>query len=353
MHPLATFYKGKRILVTGHTGFHGGWLVAWLKLLGAQVCGYGLPPGTRPNFFDATLLDRGITSIFGDVRHRNSLTNAFTEFQPEIVMHCAAQVNRQSANLEPVETFSTNVMGTVHILEEARLTDSVRAVVIAGWVGDCGPPDRSPASREEVPLEVTDTQNASFACAELASSAFNNSFFQNTRKAAATARTADAIGGGDWGENRLVPDVVRAITSGESIVAGEDSMVCVWHVLESVRAYLLLAKKLFEGGQQYSGAWNFGPKNEHVTTASVAKTLITSFGMGEIEPAGGNRIQQQNPVPHLDTQRAQTQLSWAQTLPLDQAITWTSEWYRAFYADPASAWRTTEDQLQNYMRLMK
>lgn len=351
-HPSATFYKGKRVLVTGHTGFHGGWLVAWLKLLGAQVCGYGLPPASRPNFFDATLLDRGITSIFGDVRDRTSLTNAFTEFQPEVVVHCAAQVNGQSADCEPVESFSTNVMGTVHVLEETRLTDSVRAVVIASCDQRPVPQVSSSSSREEIPPEPRDLRDASLAGGELASEAFHNRFFQKARKAAAVARTAEAIGGGDWGEHRLIPDMVRAITSGDPVPAGEDSSVCLWHVLESVRAYLLLGERLFECGHQYSGSWNFGPQNNPVTRSSVAKALMESLGMGATDPATDTRTQPKKPAPHCDTQRAQIELAWAQTLQVDQAITWASEWYSAFYADPASAWRTTEDQLRTYMRLM-
>src|SRR4051794_32837538 len=129
-HSFPDFYRGKRVLVTGHTGFEGGWTAAWLKQMGAQVCGFGLPPATRPNFFDATILDRGMTSVFGDVRDRNALASTFTEIQPEIVIHCAARTSQQSSLREPVDTFSINVMGTVHILEEARLTHSVRAIVL-------------------------------------------------------------------------------------------------------------------------------------------------------------------------------------------------------------------------------
>ena len=211
-HPFTDFYKGKRVVVTGHTGFQGGWVVAWLKLLGAQVCGYGLPPASRPNFFDATLLDRGITSIFGDIRDRNSLANMFTEFQPEIVIHCAAQTSPQSWDREPVDAFSTNVMGTVHILEEARLTHSVRAVVLAS--SESCSVDEPQSQREDGARDARDLYGASLASAELASSAFNKSYFQKTSTAVATACAADAIGGGDWREGHTIPDLVRAITSG-------------------------------------------------------------------------------------------------------------------------------------------
>ena len=166
-HSFSDFYRGKRVLVTGHTGFEGGWAVAWLKLLGAQVCGYGLPPATRPNFFDATILDRGMTSIFGDIRDRNSLANTFTELQPEIVIHCA-QINPAQSFREPVDAFSTNMLGTVHMLEEARMTPSVRAMVLAGSRA-CD--DRQTGATRDV--EQCQLYRASMESAEIARSAFN------------------------------------------------------------------------------------------------------------------------------------------------------------------------------------
>src|SRR5439155_25011136 len=197
-------YRGQRVLVTGHTGVQGGWLVAWLKLLGAKVCGYGLPPSSRPNFFDATLLDRGITSVFADVRDCESLANAFAESQPEIVFHTAAQslprpsygkpVETFATYGKPVETFATNVMGTIHVLEEVRLTNSVRAVVIV-TSGSCYENrDWFWSYREEDALGGSDSYSSSMACAEVATSAYIREFFHSTKTAAATARTGNLIG---------------------------------------------------------------------------------------------------------------------------------------------------------------
>lgn len=349
-HPFAAFYRGKRVLVTGHTGFQGGWLVAWLKLLGAQVCGYGLPPATRPNFFDATLLDRGITSIFGDIRDRNSLANTFTEFQPEIVVHAAAQASPPLSNREPVDTFSTNVMGTVHVLDEARLTHSVRAVVLVSSASCYMHRDRS--LHEEDSLGAHDSYAASIACAELAASGFTASFFQNTRTAIATSRAPDAIGGGDWGEGRMVPDLVRALVSEQPSVLREGGDIALWHVLESHRAYLLLAQQLFECGQQYSGAWNFGPHDDDMISGSaLAKNFIDLWGAGEVTLEPETSVRGRSPTPRLSTRKAQKELGWSSALGPDQTIAWTVEWYRAFYADTSSACRTTENQLQQYMRI--
>jgi len=278
-HPLSDFYRGKRVLVTGHTGFHGGWLVAWLKMLGAQICGFGLPPSTRPNFFDANILDRGITSIFADIRDRNGLANAFADFQPEIVIHCAAQTNLESAHRDPVQTFATNVMGTVHVLEEARLTGSVRALVIAtraekyadrGWFW---------GNDQQDILDSSEPSSSSFACAELATSAYIESFFRTSKSAVATARSTELIGGGDWADGRVVPDVLRRIISGEKIVLRNSPAKAWLHVLDAAGAYLFLSQKLYEEGHAHSGAWNLaGAVSDMMTSQQLAETFVKNWG---------------------------------------------------------------------------
>lgn len=345
---LAEFYQGKRVLVSGHTGFAGGWLAAWLKQLGAKVSGYGSPPSTRPNFFDATLLDRGMTSIFGDLRDREALANIFAESQPEIVIHYAAQVSAQREQLDPVEAFATNVMGTVHILEEARHIEPLRAVVIATsdkCYGNGG------SHSEEDPVRGDDPYTSSAACVELAVSAYIGSFFHDTKTAVATARTGSAIGGGDWADGELVPDLVRGIFSAQQTVISEPSAVRPWqHVLEPVRAHLLLAQQLFERGQDLSGAWNFGPRDEDaIAPRQLAERFVRQWGAGKL--AFNQHETASEPAVRLNTQKAQTHLGWKPVLPLEDAIVWTVEWYKAFYADPASSPRTTEDQIQRYMRL--
>jgi CDP-glucose 4,6-dehydratase len=347
-HPFADFYRGKRVLVTGHTGFEGGWAVAWLKFLGAQVCGYGLPPATRPNFFDATLLDRGMTSIFADIRDRNSLANMFTEFQPEIVVHCAAQTSPQSWDREPVDAFSTNVMGTVHILEEARLTHSVRAIVL---VSSDSCQHEVHSAPEANGTGANDLLSATMASAELARSAFNKSFFPKTGTAVATARIAPAIGGGDWREGHLVPDLVRSIASGEPVPASKEKEreLRIWHVLEAVRACLLLARSLFER-QKSADVWDFAPSDEgRISASEFAKRFTALWNEAATAPQNNSSKPPQGPKSRAN--KASAELGWSPVLSSDQALTWTAEWYRSFCSDPSSTLRTTEDQLEQYMRM--
>jgi CDP-glucose 4,6-dehydratase len=349
-HPFAAFYRGKRVLVTGHTGFQGGWLVAWLKLLGAQVCGYGLPPTTRPNFFDANILDRGITSIFADLRDRNALAGAFAEFQPEIVIHCALQGDLQLLHNDPVQTFSTDVMGTVHVLEEARQTGSVHALVIAtragtykgsGWSRAYGGPH----------LDASETTCASHACAELATSAYIESFFSGTKTAVAIGRTSDLIGGGDWAGERTIPQAVRAITSDQPLVLHGARTASYQHVLEAAQAYLLLGCKLHEEGKLCSGAWNFTPADCDVMSAEQLIHTFARYWGVELASNSTNEASVNRPAALLDSSPSRTQFGWKPVLALDEAIAWTAEWYRGYYSDPASAGRVTEDQISHYMRM--
>ncbi len=346
-HSLHDFYRGKRVLVTGHTGFQGGWTVAWLKLLGAQVCGYGLPPISRPNFFDATLLDRGMTSIFADVRDRDALANAFAEFQPEIVLHCATRSTPQLAYREPTETFFINVLGTVFIIEEARLTGSVRAIVNIGGIEG----GLTSTPRDKGTLDVF---NATMACIELVGSAFSHSFLQTTSTAVATARAGEVIGGGDWREGRTVPNLVRSIMCGEPVDLSNGPALRTWHVLEAVCAYLSLARKLFENGHQHSGTWDFGPDSHHeIPAAQLAKNFVRLWDGAEGSAVDSKPEHTDSPAAELKASRKQAQLGWSNLLSKDEAIAWTVEWYRFFYGDASSAWRTTEQQIDRYMQMME
>jgi CDP-glucose 4,6-dehydratase len=344
-HSFADFYRGKRVLVTGHTGFEGGWTAAWLKLMGAQVCGYGLPPATRPNFFDATILDRGMTSVFGDIRDRNSLASTFTEIQPEIVIHCAARTSPQSSLREPVDAFSINVMGTVHILEEARLTQSVRAIVLMNTDSFLEHEVRS--TRETDEIGPNQLLSASVASAELARSAFTKVFFQKTATAVATARTADAIGGGDWREGRMVPDLVRAILSGQAVRANKEGKLGIWHVLEPVRACLLLAKNLFERGQKSAGVWDFAPGDGRISRTEFSEKFGALWNAAD----AGQSSSSKRPRSNSNSEKTQAELGWCPLLSPDQALGWTVEWYRGYCSDPGSTLKTTHDQIERYMRL--
>ena len=351
-HTLASFYRGKRVLVSGHTGFQGGWLVAWLKLLGAQVCGYGLPPATRPNFFDATILDRRITSIFADIRDRNALATAFSELQPEIVIHCATQAHPRTARCDPAQTFATNVMGTVHVLEEARQTESVRAVVITSRGEACEETGWFWGSRGQNFCGASDPILPSFCAAELATSAYIGSFFAKTKTGVGIARMANLIGGGDWAEGRLVADIVRNLGSDEAIVVHDDQATGWLHVLEAARIHLLLGKKLYEDGPRQSGAWDFTPtESDGMGSGELAKRFAEQWGDGNARI----ELRTDNPAPkafaRLNKNPLQAQLGWPPLLRLEEAIAWTVEWYRRYYSDPHSACRVTQEQIERFMRL--
>lgn len=346
-HSLADFYRGKRVLVTGHTGFEGGWTAAWLKLMGAQVCGYGLPPMTRPNFFDATILDRGMTSVFGDIRDRNSLAGTFTEIQPEIVIHCAARTKPSSCLREPVDVFSINVMGTVHILEEARLTPSVRAIVLMNT--DSYSRQEMRSSGEPGQDGPNQLLTASMDSTELARSAFTKVFFQRTGTSVATARTAHAIGGGDWREGRFVPDLVRSIISHQSIPAIQDKerKVRIWHVLEPVRGCLMLGKNLYERGQKSAGVWDFAPRVDRISASEFSEKFLALWKAGD-----KGQVTSSRPIPSTsNSEKTGAEPAWLPLLSNDQALAWTVEWYRGFCAEPASTPKTTHHQIDRYMVL--
>jgi CDP-glucose 4,6-dehydratase len=352
VHTLASFYRGKRVLVSGHTGFQGGWLVAWLKLLGAQVCGYGLPPATRPNFFDATILDRGITSIFADIRDRNALATAFSELQPEIVIHCATQTHTKIAWRDPVQTFATNVMGTIHVLEEVRQTESVRAVVITSRAKACEETGWFWGSPEQNFLGTSGPISPSLGAAELATSAYIGSFFAKTKTGVGIARMANLIGGGDWAEGRLVPDIVRNLGSDQSVVVHDDRATGWQHVLEAARTHLLLGKKLYEDGPWQSGAWDFTPaESDRMAPGELAKTFVEQWGEGKAQI----EFKADNSAPkafaRLNTNPWRAQLGCTPLFRLEEAIAWTVEWYRRYYSDPHSACRVTEEQIGRFMRL--
>ena len=347
------FYRGKKVLMTGHTGFKGGWLASWLKLLGANVIGFGLPPETKPNLFTAARVAEGMTSVFGDIRDLPALSAVLGQHHPEIVIHNAAQALVRRSYREPVETYATNVMGTVHVLEAARHTSSVRALVVVTsdkcydnreWVW---------GYREADPMGGHDPYSSSKGAAELVTAGYRKSFFsQNGSARVGSARAGNVIGGGDWSEDRLVPDIVRGISSGEPVVIRRPQSVRPWqHVLEPVRGYLVLAKRLFEGGRACADGWNFGPRDEDaIPVSELANRMVSLWGKGElkieVDPAAMHEAQ----YLRLSCDKARTQLGWRPLLTLDEALEWTVEWYRSYYRSPSTACSTTLAQMERYMR---
>jgi len=349
-HPFAAFFRGRRVLVTGHTEFPCGWLVAWLKALSAQVYAFGPPPATRPNFFDATLLDRGISSVFADIRNRNTLAEMFAQCQPEIVIHNANHVPAERAFRDPVEAFSSSLMGTVNVLEEARLTRSVRAVVIVTSALCYENRGAALSCREEDAIGGSDPHCASLAAVELAAAAYSRSFFQNTSTGVATARMTSVAGGGDWRENEVVPDMVREITGEQRVIVHNGAAIHpLLHVLDAAGACLLLAQRLYESGNVFSGAWNFGPQDgDSRTIREISEKFVSLWEGAELDP----ELQEEEELPRaiqLNTRKAQMHLGWTPRLGFDDALAWTAEWYRTFYSDPTSAGRNTEAQINQFM----
>ena len=351
---LWEFYSGKKVLLTGHTGFKGGWITIWLRLLGAEVIGFALPPDTEPNLFTAADVARGIVSIFGDVRDLRTVKQTFDQHRPEIAIHNAAQPLVRRSYRDPVGTYSTNVMGTVNVLEAARSNASVRSVVVITSDKCYENREWERGYKEDDALGGHDPYSSSKGAAELVAAAYRRSFSAGGDSAAiATARAGNVIGGGDWAEDRLIPDIVRGIASGAPVIIRRPDSIRPWqHVLEPLSGYLLLAQKLYEAGANYAEAWNFGPKaDDSITAADLASRVCARWGKGEL------RIQSDPNAPHeatylrLDCTKAVQRLAWSSRLRLDRALQWTVDWYRAFYERPSEPPRAvTEGQIRAYMQ---
>ena len=259
----AGFWRGKRVFLTGHTGFKGGWLAIWLESLGASVFGYALAPVTTPSLFEITRLDESVDSILADVRDAQKLSDAIRRAEPDIVFHLAAQPLVRASYRDPVETYSTNVMGTVHLLEAVRQTDSVRAVVVVTTDKCYDNREWEWGYRENDPLGGYDPYSSSKAAAELVTAAYRNSYFLASEVAAvASARAGNVIGGGDWSEDRLIPDIVRAVSDGKPVRIRNPDAIRPWqHVAEPLAGYIRLAQHLYTDGAGFAQAWNFGPED--------------------------------------------------------------------------------------------
>ena len=333
----AEFWSGKKVFLTGHTGFKGSWLSLWLQSLGANVTGYATAPPTKPSLFEEAKLAKGMTSLQGDIRDLDALCKAMKVALPEIVIHMAAQPLVRYSYANPVETYQTNVMGTVNLFEAVRQSGSVR-VVVNVTTDKCYENKEWPwGYRETEPMGGYDPYSNSKGCSELVTSSYRNSFFNPTdyqqhRVAVASARAGNVIGGGDWAEDRLLPDFLRSIISSEPVKVRSPNAIRPWqHVLEPLSGYLTLAEALWNHGPEFGEGWNFGPNDEDARTVLwIVNKMTQLWGEGASWEFEGS------PQPHeanflkLDISKARSALMWTPRWKLEYALEMITSWYKAW-----------------------
>ena len=329
-----SFWRGKRVFLTGHTGFKGSWLSIWLQSLGAEVTGYALQPPTTPNLFEVAGVTTGMTSVIADIRDLPTLQRAMQIAQPDIVIHMAAQPLVRLSYAEPVETYATNVMGTVHVLESVRHTPNVKAVV-AVTTDKCYENKEWPwGYRENEPMGGHDPYSSSKGCAEVVTAAYRTSFFQQYGVAVATARAGNVIGGGDWAADRLVPDILRAFEQNQPVIIRNPHATRPWqHVLEPLGGYLTLAERLYSDGQAYAEGWNFGPKDDDARPVQwIVESLVRSWGNGASWQQDGGVHPHEANYLKLDISKANARLGWRPRWSLGTALEHITTWHQAWLA---------------------
>jgi CDP-glucose 4,6-dehydratase len=326
------FWRGRRTLVTGHTGFKGGWLCLWLQVLGAELKGLALEPPTNPSLFEVASVAKHMDHSIVDIRDFEAISKLVVDFKPEIVIHMAAQPLVRQSYRQPIETYATNVMGTVHVLEAARACGSVKAIVNVTtdkcyenreWVW---------GYRENEPLGGHDPYSSSKGCAELVSNAYRSAFLKDTGIALATARAGNVIGGGDWATDRLVPDILRSLEKREPVLIRNPNSIRPWqHVLEPLFGYLLLAERLYTRGHDFAEAWNFGPRDEDACSVQfIVEHLCKRWGSDAtwaLQP--GTHPHEANFLK-LDISKARERLQWTPRWPLETALKHIVVWHQAW-----------------------
>lgn len=347
-------YKNRKVLITGHTGFKGSWLCILLNKLGADIYGYALEPPTSPSLYIEANIDEFVTSFIGDIRDLKYLQEVMVKVQPEIVIHMAAQPLVRESYKNPVETYAINVMGTVNLLEACRHTQSVKAIVNVTTDKCYENREWHWGYRENEPMGGYDPYSNSKGCSELVTASYRNSYFNpkdyhQHGVALATARAGNVIGGGDWAEDRLIPDFIRAITQGDEVKIRSPYAIRPWqHVLEPLSGYLILAAKLFTEGSKYTGAWNFGPEDKDAKNVEwVTRTIC------KLWEEGASFSVDTNPQPHeanylkLDCSKAKAELNWSPIWDIQTTLASIVDWNKS-YLKEENMRKVTEQQIETY-----
>lgn len=350
MKDILKKFAGRRVFITGHTGFKGSWLAFLLHEVGADVMGFALPPATKINHFDLLNLDKKIKHVAGDIRDGSLLADRLNEFQPEFVFHLAAQALVRPSYDDPATTFSTNVMGSVNLLDAVRKCESVRSLVYitsdkcyenVEWIW---------GYRENDALGGRDPYSASKAAAEIVFSSYDRSFFaQQPSLGVATARAGNVVGGGDWAVDRIIPDCIRAIEAGKPIYLRNPNATRPWqHVLEPLAGYLLLAMRLYEEPKQWGGSWNFGPSTHEVRSVQkVAEVIISHLGKGCIEVVESNDQVHEARLLQLNCDKAHQLLGWYPRWHVEQTLEATALWYKGIM-NGGNTEKITRSQIQEF-----
>jgi CDP-glucose 4,6-dehydratase len=344
------FWTNRRVLITGHTGFKGSWLSLLLRRLGAEVTGYALPPHTDPSLFESAGVADETTSILADIMDLRGLRTVVSNSRPDVVIHMAAQSLVPTGYAEPVETYAVNVMGTVHVLDAVREAPSVRAVVVVTSDKCYANQELARGYREDDPLGGDDPYSSSKGAAELVTAAYRQSFFLQGSTAIASARAGNVLGGGDWSEARLVPDVLRAAFGGGELVLRYPEAIRPWqHVLDPLNGYLMLAERLAAGHREACRAWNFGPDPaDNRPVGEVVDQLVATIDRPISVRQGASPVNKESLTLLLDATAARTELGWAPCLDLETTLRWIAEWHRGF-ADGGSARDLTDTDIDRFL----
>ena len=348
---MHNFWQNKKVFLTGHSGFKGSWLALWLQQMGAEVYGFSLAPTTKQNLFTLARIDNTMTSEFGDVRDFHSLRKSIESFQPEFVFHLAAQPLVRQSYSDPIETYSTNVMGTVNLLEIARSVASVRTIVNVTTDKCYQNREWLWGYRENEPMGGHDPYSASKGCAELVTNSYIKSFFDNSGVGLASARAGNVIGGGDWSDDRLLPDILASLSDGKVARIRNPTATRPWqHVLEPLCGYLQLAMKLYQQPEKHSGGWNFGPKDIDCREVGwIANKVCSEWGQGASWTSDEGIGPHEARYLKLDISKATTLLNWSPRWDVDTAISATIDWYKRYLRgdDPQLV---MSEQIKDYCR---
>jgi CDP-glucose 4,6-dehydratase len=352
---FSDFYRGKRVLITGHTGFKGSWLAIWLHELGAEVIGFALDPFSNQDNYVLSGIEHKITDIRGDIRDGQLLKNVFQKYQPEIVFHLAAQPLVRLSYDIPVETYEVNVMGSINVMEAIRVTESVKVAVMITTDKCYENREQIWGYRENEAMGGYDPYSSSKGAAEIAIASWRQSFFNPDQyakhgKSIASVRAGNVIGGGDWALDRIIPDCIKALEAGNTIDIRSPKAIRPWqHVLEPLSGYMLLASKMRDKPTKYCEGWNFGPRTESIATVwDVASKVVENYGKGELRDLSNPNDLHEAKLLMLDISKAKFQLGWEPKLNIEQTVALTVDWYKRYKTE--KVYTLCLEHIKNYIQ---